>query len=202
MGWTKITLWKRVLVALVLGGVVGLGLRYGMGIEAGSAFAVEWLQPFGNAFVDLIKMLVVPLIIVTLISGVTAMGDPSRIGSLGARTIFLYMATTAFAVVIGLIMGTIFQPGAGVDFSTASTEALESVGARVEAGSAAANAGFLEKLFEVIPSNVFIAMTDGATGNVLQIIFFSLLFGAACLVAGEKAKPVVAVIESAAEVML
>lgn len=202
MGWTKITLWKRVLVALVLGGVIGLGLRYGIGVEAGSALANQWLQPFGNAFVDLIKMLVVPLIIVTLISGVTAMGDPARIGSLGVRTIGLYMLTTAFAVVIGLIMGTIFQPGAGVDFSTASTDALQDVGARVEAGTAAVEATFLEKLFEVIPSNVFIAMTDGATGNVLQIIFFSLLFGAACLVAGEKAKPVVAVIESAAEVML
>lgn len=202
MGWTKITLWKRVLVALVLGGVLGLGLRYGMGIEAGSALADAWLQPFGAAFVDLIKMLVVPLIIVTLISGVTAMGDPSRIGSLGLRTIVLYLGTTAFAVTLGLIIGTIFQPGNGVDFSTADTGALEDVSSRVEAGTAAVQASFLDKLFEVIPSNIFIAMTDGATGNVLQIIFFSLLFGAACLVAGEKAKPVTNVIDSAAEVML
>ncbi|MEM9668933.1 MAG: dicarboxylate/amino acid:cation symporter [Pseudomonadota bacterium] len=202
MGWTKITLWKRVAVGLILGLVLGLGLRYGMGVEAASSFAGDWLEPFGTAFVDLIKMLVVPLIIVTLVSGVTAMGDPAKLGSLGVRTIALYLGTTAFAVTIGLVIGTIFKPGEGVDFGVASEGDLANVQGRIERGSDAANLGPLEKLFAVIPDNIFIAMTDGATGNVLQIIFFSLLFGAACLVAGEAAKPITRVIDSAAEVML
>jgi len=202
MGWTKITLWKRVLVGLFFGLIVGLGLRYGTGVEAATAFANEWLQPFGEAFVNLIRMLVVPLIVVTLVSGVTAMGDPAKLGSLGMRTIGLYLVTTAFAVTLGLIMGTIFRPGEGVDFSTATSDDISSIEGRIETGSAAANAGFLDKLFAVIPDNIFIAMTDGATGNVLQIIFFSLLFGAACLVAGEAAKPLTRVIDAAAEVML
>lgn len=210
-GWTNITLWKRVLAGLALGLIAGLAIRYGMGTEttidgetiwASAAFGERWLQPFGQAFVDLIKMLVVPLIIVTLISGVTAMGDPSKLGGLGAMTIGLYMVTTAFAVTIGLVMGTLLQPGAGVDFATAQSEAIGDVQSRVEAGTAAANASVLNKLFAVIPDNIFIAMTDGATGNVLQIIFFSLFFGAACLLAGEKAEPLVKVIDSAAEVML
>ena len=209
-GYFRITLWKRVMVGLVLGLGLGLAMRYGMGTTGTGedvvfnsvAFADRWLQPFGQAFVDLIKMLVVPLIIVTLISGVTAMGDPEKLGSLGLMTIILYMATTAIAVTIGLAIGTVLQPGVGVDFSVATAENMATVQQKIEAGSAAANASFLDKLFEVIPSNIFIAMTDGPTGNVLQIIFFSLLFGAAALLAGEKAKPLTAVIDSAADVML
>ncbi|MEO0882060.1 MAG: dicarboxylate/amino acid:cation symporter [Pseudomonadota bacterium] len=202
MGWTKITLWKRVMVGLLLGLALGLALRTSMGADAASAFAGEWLEPFGTAFVDLIKMLVVPLIIVTLVSGVTAMGDPAKLGSLGARTIGLYLVTTAFAVTLGLLMGTLFQPGVGVDFAVASETDLSNVQGRIETGSGAANASAVEKIFAIIPDNIFIAMTDGATGNVLQIIFFSLLFGAACLVAGDAAKPLTRVIDAAAEVML
>lgn len=202
MSWTKITLWKRVMIGLVLGLVQGLGLRYGLGVEAGSAFADKWFDPFGDAFVNLIKMLVVPLIFVTLISGVTAMGDPSRVGSLGARTIGLYLLTTAFAVTLGLIVGTLLKPGVGVDFSLAGETAISDVQGQVAAGAAAANAGLLQKLFAVIPSNILIAMTEGATGNVLQIIFFALLFGVSCLLVGKAAEPVVNVINSATEVML
>ncbi|MEO1029069.1 MAG: cation:dicarboxylase symporter family transporter, partial [Pseudomonadota bacterium] len=168
MGWTKITLWKRVIGALLLGLIAGLGLRYGMGfvetaaigpdgnllldadgntvmnkVYHSKAWAIEWLKPFGNAFVDLIKMLVVPLIIVTLVSGVTAMGDKDRIGSLGVKTIGLYLLTTAFAVTIGLIIGTILQPGAGVDFSVASAADVTAVSGKVEDGNAALQASFL-----------------------------------------------------------
>lgn len=202
MGWTKITLWKRVMIGLVLGLSTGLAVRYGIGIEAGSAFAGAWFEPFGNAFVDLIKMLVVPLIFVTLVSGVTSMGDPARVGSLGLRTIALYMATTAVAVTLGLIVGVVLQPGAGVDFMVAGEDALGDVQNSVAAGTAAVEASVLQKLFAVIPSNIFIAMADGATGNVLQIIFFAILFGISCLLAGEKAQPVMRLIDGATEVML
>jgi len=209
-GYFKITLWKRVMIGMLLGLIAGVALRYGLGTTGtgenitynSAAFADQWLNPFKNAFVDLIKMLVVPLIIVTLISGVTSMGDPEKLGSLGLKTILLYMATTAVAVTIGLIIGTIMKPGVGVDFSVASADDIAAVTGKIEAGAAAANASFLNKLFEVIPSNIFIAMTDGATGNVLQIILFSLLFGAAALLVGEKAKPLTNLIDAAAEVML
>lgn len=210
MGWTKITLWKRVMAGLALGLLVGLALRYGMGssevdgeaVFASAAFGDEWLRPFGDAFVNLIKMLVVPLIFVTLVSGVTAMGDPAKLGGLGAKTIALYLVTTFFAVSLGLIMGTLIQPGTGVDFSSASSDAVTDVSQRIAAGASAVEASFLTKLFEIIPSNIVRAMATGDTGIVLQIIFFALVFGASCLVAGEAAKPVIAVIESAAEVML
>ena len=209
-GYFKITLWKRVMVGLLLGLGLGLALRYGMGTTGSAdsvvfnsvAFADSWLKPWGDAFVKLIKMLVVPLIIVTLISGVTAMGDPEKLGSLGIKTIALYMATTAVAVSLGLIVGTLMQPGNGVDFSTANTDAIGAVTQKIEAGTAAANASISSKLLEIIPTNIFIATSDGATGNVLQIIFFSLLFGAAALLVGDAAKPLTRVIDAAAEVML
>ena len=111
--WQAITLWKRVLIALFFGAVVGLSAHYG----GFSGVITTWIKPFGQAFVNLIKMLIVPLIIVTLVSGVVAMGDPKRLGSLGVKTILLYMGTTLFAVSLGLIFGTIFQPGIGVEFT-------------------------------------------------------------------------------------
>ena len=113
--WTEITLWKRVIGGLVLGLIVGLALRYGLGSDISAPFGETWLKPFGQAFVNLIKMLVVPLIFTTLVAGVTAMGDPSKLGSLGGRAIALYLGTTFIAVSIGLAMGTIFQPGNGVE---------------------------------------------------------------------------------------
>lgn len=208
-GWSKITLWKRVMLGLFLGLLAGLAIRYGMGAEtvdggrvwASADFANTWLKPFGDGFVRLIKMLVVPLIFTTLVSGVMAMGDPGRIGGLGARTIAMYLGTTFFAVSFGLLMGTLFQPGAGVDLSSATPDSQAAVLERLEK-AAAADTGIAGKILEVIPENIMIAMSDGATGNVLQIIFFALLFGVACLLAGEKAQPVGRVIESAAEAML
>lgn len=122
-GWLKITLWKRVMLGLVLGILLGLGLHYGVG-ETGINIATDWIYPFGKAFINLIKMLVVPLIFTTLVSGVTAMGDPAKLGSLGGRALGLYMGTTLIAVTIGLSIGTLVQPGAGFDLGLVSKDAI------------------------------------------------------------------------------
>ena len=197
MGWTKITLWKRVMGGLILGLLVGLGLRYGLGKDVAEPFADAWLKPFGDGFVRLIKMLVVPLIFTTLVAGVTAMGDPKKLGSLGGRAIALYMGTTFIAVIIGLSMGTLFQPGAGVDI-IADASAQESVVGKLDAASSA-NASFAQKILVIIPTNPVEAL---AAQDVLAIIFFAIVFGVGCLMAKEKAKPVQNAIESAAEVMM
>ena len=99
--WFKIDLWKRVMVGLVLGLVVGLGLRYGMGAEDGGKFATTWIEWIGDLFLRLIRMLIVPLVFFTLVSGIIAMGDPKRLGSLGLRTLGTYFGTTAIAVTLG-----------------------------------------------------------------------------------------------------
>ncbi len=207
--WSKITLWKRVVAGLILGLAVGLAARYGMGtkevdgqtIWASADFVTTWFKPFGDGFVRLIKMLVVPLIVTTLISGVMAMGDPAKLGSLGFRTLALYLGTTFFAVSLGLLMATILQPGVGVEIPMDPSTSASAVESRLQT-AAAADSSVAQKLLEVIPENIAIAMTDGATGNVLQIIFFSILFGVACLLAGEKGQPVARFMDSAAEVMM
>ncbi len=208
--WFGVTLWKRVLLGLVLGLIVGLSLRYGMGVEAAAPFADSWLKPFGDAFVSLIKMLVVPLIFTTLVAGVTAMGDPARLGGLGGRAIGMYLVTTWFAVSLGLLMGTIFQPGKGVDTASfgptidcagdlsGADSAVKSVCGRLNAASTTNNT-IAEKLLNIIPTNPVEALAET---NVLAIIFFAILFGVGCLLAGEKGRPVAAAIESAADVML
>ena len=95
--WFGIKLWKRILVALVLGGVVGF--FWGEG-----AVQIKWI---GDLFVRLIQMIVIPLVFATIVSGVLSLQDPKRLGSLGLKTIFLYILTTAFAIVIGMILGAL-----------------------------------------------------------------------------------------------
>mgnify|MGYP001461682829 CR=1 FL=1 len=87
-----------------------------MGQEAATAWIETWLRPVGDLFINLIRMLIVPLIFTTLVAGVIAMGKPSKLGSLGLKTIAAYFVTTIFANVIGLTFGTLFRPGIGVDF--------------------------------------------------------------------------------------
>ena len=125
--WQSIALWKRVFIGLAVGAVVGGLLRYviplpsfadpggadGAEISGAQYIGEHWIYPFGRAFVRLIKMLIVPLVVTTLVSGVAALGDPKRLGSLGARTLLLYVFTTLFAVILGLAAGTILRPGAG-----------------------------------------------------------------------------------------
>ena len=215
-GWFRITLWKRVMLGLVLGLLVGAALYYGLGKDAqgnpnAAEFADTWLKPFGDAFVKLIKMLVVPLIFTTLVAGVTAMGDPKRLGGLGGRAIGMYFLTTWVAVSLGLIMGTLFRPGVGIDVSTfgtaveCGTEAAMNAGAAVQEVCAKLDkaAGgpqtIAAKLLDIIPSNPVEALNDT---NVLAIIFFAIIFGIGCLLAGDKGRPVASAIESAADVML
>lgn len=197
MAWFRITLWKRVLLGLALGAAFGLALHYYVGAEAASSVATTLFKPFGDAFVSLIRMLVVPLIFTTLVAGVTAMGDPARLGSLGGRTLLIYLLTTWVAVTIGLVIGTLVQPGAGFDLSSISTSELDSARDRLATNDAAM--GLTERLVAIIPTNPIAAF---ANGDVLQIIFFAIFVGVGCLMAGERGRPLAGAIESGADVMM
>ncbi len=195
--WFKIDLWKRVMVGLVLGLALGLGLRYGMGAEAGGAFATTWISWIGDLFLRLIRMLIVPLVFFTLVSGIIAMGDPKRLGSLGARTIGTYLCTTAIAVTLGLIMATIFQPGASLSpetFAGADVSKMQDVAQKAEQAG-----GFVDRLLAIVPTNPVDAL---AKGNILQIIFFAIMFGVGILMAGKIAKPVGDWFDGASEAMM
>lgn len=175
--WFETALWKRVALALVLGAIVGS--FWGSGADS-----ISWM---GDIFLRLIRMVIVPLVFLTLVSGVIAMGDPKRLGSIGSKTLAMYIATTAVAIIIGLTLASIIQPGQGVDFGGAESRSLESA------------QPLSERLVSIIPKNPIAAM---ANSEMLPIIFFGLMFGAGLMMSREKGAPVAKVIDSGAEVML
>lgn len=175
--WFDVVLWKRILAALVLGAIAGLIL----GEAAGS---LRWI---GELFIRLIRMVVVPLVFLSIVSGVAAMGDPRRLGSIGGRTLFLYACTTVTAVVMGLSFGALFQPGVGVDFAGVAPQKLGPPPSATD------------HLMGIVPLNPFGALAEG---QLLGVIFFSVLVGAAIPVVGERAEPVRKVFEGGVEMML
>lgn len=175
--WFDVALWKRILGALVLGVVAGVLLG-----EA--AESIKWL---GDLFIRLIRMVVVPLVFVSIVSGVAAMGDPRRLGSIGGRTLLLYLATTVVAVGLGQGLGALFRPGAGIDFSGVTARPV------AEAPSVG------QQLMNIVPLNPLGALAEG---DMLAVIFFSILLGVAMIAAGEAAQPVRRVFDAGVELML
>lgn len=175
--WFAIPLWKRILTALVLGVIVGI--IWGEGAES-----IVWL---GDLFIRLIRMVVVPLVFVTLVAGVVSMGDPSKLGSLGIKTLAIYMLTTLAAITIGLSTAALLEPGVGVDLSSAVPGEIQEA------------IPLSERLMSIVPSNPIAALAEG---NILAIIFFALLVGVSLLTVGDKGKPLADLMESSTEVML
>ena len=175
---TELKLWARVITALVLGMILGF-------IFGDAAQSSKWI---GDLFVRLIRMLVIPLIFTSLVSGVVSMGDPKRLGSIGVKTIGLYLVSTMFAIVIGLVLGSVFQPGQGIDLT-----GVEPMTAGVASTSVA------DSLFGIVPINPISSL---ANGEVLPIIFFSILLGIGIIMGGEKTKAVGNVFSAAAEAVL
>lgn len=175
--WFKITLWKRILGALILGLIVGL-------IWGEGANSIRWM---GDIFVRSIRMLVVPLIFTTLVAGVVAMGDARRLGSIGLKAFALYLGTTALAITIGLIFGTIMQPGVGVDLSGAEAQTLSTT------------TTLAERLISMIPINPIAALAEG---NILAVIVFAILIGIGIIMVGDEAKVLKDLFNAGSEVML
>lgn len=195
--WFKIDLWKRVLVALVLGLGAGIALRYGLGEESAGDFAKTWIGWLGDLFLRMIKMLIIPLVFFTLVSGVIAMGDPKKLGSLGGRAMAMYFGTTAVAVTIGLAVGTVMQPGASLTPETFAGVETAAIEAKQEAAEQAG--GIVDRLLKIVPTNPFEALTNG---DVLQVIFFSIMLGIGILMAREKGEAAARFFDSAAEAVM
>jgi Na+/H+-dicarboxylate symporter len=185
--WFKMKLWLRVLLALAAGIGFGILMNDTLGSADATIFMQTWIQPVGDAFIRLIRMLIVPLIFTTLVAGIMAMGDPARLGSLGLKTILLYMGTTLFANIVGLAVGTIFRPGVGADLGA------------VTPGELAEATPLIDRVLAIIPQNPVAALAEG---NVLAIIFFSIMLGVAILSTGKAGKPVGDLFESASEVVM
>ena len=170
--WFETKLWKRVFLGLILGVAFGLGAIELLGPEAGEALLAN-IKVLGDIFISLIRLVIVPLIFFTLVAGVLALGDPAKLGTIGIKTIALYMATTFFANIIGLGMGTIFRPGDGVDLGGAEPRAVT-----------AEAAGFFERLAQMATKNPF---EKFLSGDPLTLVLTGMLIVAAFIVSRKPA---------------
>lgn len=171
----RVPLWQQILVGLVLGVVVGMLFK---------SLALG-LAPVGALFLNAIKMLIVPLVFVSLVAGITAMSDSAKLGRISVKTIAIYLVTTAFAVSIGLAFGTLFSPGDGMNMVASGSEEAKQAPSLVQI------------LVGLVPTNPVMAFAEG---NILQIIVFAIALGVSMNLIGEKAAPVVRFFDSLAEV--
>jgi Na+/H+-dicarboxylate symporter len=176
--WFGIPLWQRVVAALFLG--IAVGLFWGPGAEN-----IKWI---GDLFIRAIKMLVVPLIFFSLVSGVAAIGDLRKLGSVGGRALLLFVITGQIAVFLGLAMGTIIQPGAGL-------EATLPEGAEIPAPNPVSPT---DMILSMVPENPIQVM---AQTQVLPLIVFALLVGIGILMAKEEGEPAAKIFDSGAIIM-
>jgi proton glutamate symport protein len=184
----KISLAAQILIGLVLGVIVGA-------IFYGNANIQTYLQPLGDIFLNLIKMIVVPIIISTLIVGVAGTGDMKQLGRLGGKTLIYFEVITTIAIIVGLLAANLFQPGAGIDMSSLQQSDISSY---VETTEAQEDQGPFHIIVDIVPKNVINAMAEG---DMLAIIFFSVLFGLGVAAIGERGKPVLAFFQGTADAM-
>ena len=178
-------IWK-----IAIGFVIGIVLGFVIGpMQQSSTFISNFLIPLldliGKIFLGLLKMLIVPLVFASIITGAASIGDPKVLGRIGIKTILLYLSTTVVAIFFGLVLGNIIQPGLGLSIEGA-------------AGEAKAAAGMVDVLMGIIPVNPLQALVSG---SMLQIIVFALFLGVSATLIGEKGKAFLKFNESLAETM-
>ncbi|WP_040582268.1 dicarboxylate/amino acid:cation symporter [Sedimentibacter sp. B4] len=176
----KLQLTTKIFIGLALGILLGIILQPNPDI------AVKFVKPFGTLFLNLIKLVIVPLVFSSLVVGTCGMDDVRKLGRIGGKTVAYYMLTTAFAVTIGLILANLSNVGGGFSIP---------VDAKVEVAAAP---NVIDTLLNIIPSNPLKALVDG---NMLQIIAFALIIGAGIIGIGEKGKVLFNFFDSMADVM-
>ena len=176
------------MIGLVLGIAVGWAFY-------GNADIQTYLQPIGDIFLNLIKMIVVPIIISTLIVGVAGTGNIKQLGRLGGKTLIYFEVITTIAIVVGLLAANVFQPGVGIDMTQLEQTDISSYVATEEAQE---DKGPLHILVDIVPKNIVSAM---ANGDMLAIIFFSVVFGLGVAAIGERGRPVLAFFQGTADAM-
>ena len=176
----KISLAWQMMIGLALGVVVGALVE--------QETAKTFLQPLGDLFIRLIRMVVVPLVLATIIAGAAGISDTSKLGRVATKTLICYALTTAVAVAMGLIFASFIQPGVGLDLSTEGLAAKA-----VEAPP------LTQTLLNIVPINPMQAMSEG---QMLQIIFFAVIFGFGLSALGERGKPVLNFFELVGDTMI
>lgn len=235
----KLALHWKILIGLALGVVWAL-LSASLGW---SQFTIDYIQPFGTIFINLLKLIAVPLVLFSIISGVAGLGDPSSLGRLGAKTLGFYLGTTLMAITVGLLLVNAIGPGRLVDKQTRienrisyelwaqkNNESIkdnrhflqdpqyretvaqvrsrgtdevqrQQVANEIETAEKTKEAGPLQPLVDLIPSNIFSSLSTG--GSMLQVIFFAIFFGICLLfIPRDKAQPVISFVDGTMEVFL
>ncbi|MHC4131479.1 MAG: dicarboxylate/amino acid:cation symporter [Planctomycetota bacterium] len=174
----KLKIHTQIIIAIILGIIAGLFLKE----------KAEHLQIIGDLFIRLLKMIIIPLILASVVNGITQIGNIRNLGRIGLKTFIYYLTTTILAVTIGLILVNLIQPGTGAELADKATELPEQ-----------AAPSFITIITDIIPQNLFESM---ANDKVLQIIFFAILLGAAISSVGEKAKSISVIFEAANTVIM
>ena len=194
--------WK-ILIGMLLGLIFGFLM---LQIEGGSGFTKAWIKPLGTIFVKLLKLIAVPLILASLIKGISDLKDISKFASIGVKTIIIYVITTVIAISIGLTLVNVFNPGDGVSDATISklTETYatnSSVQGKIAEANRQQQSGPLDFVVDMIPENAFSALSNNKL--MLQVIFLAIFLGISLLLIGEKrAKPLKDVFDSLNDVVL
>lgn len=186
----KLELHWRILIGMLLGILFGFLMTLP---EWGKDFVTDWIQPFGTIFIKLLKLIAIPLIMASLIKGISDLQDISKFRNIGLRTIVLYISTTAVAITIGLLIVNTLNPGKGISQETVDrlTETFatgEEVTSKLEEAHTQRESGPLELLVDMVPDNAISAMGDNSL--MLQVIVFTIFLGISMLLIGEeRAKP-------------
>ena len=186
----KISLTTKILIGLFLGFICGLILKSIPDSYIKDTIIIGGiLKIFGTGFTTAIKMMVVPLVFVSLVCGTSSMGDIKKLGRIGTKTMAFYLSTTAVAIIIALFLGSVLKPGAGLDMS-------HMVSGEVSIGE---SKSLVDIILGIVPSNPIKAFADG---EMLQIIFFAMITGIAMSIVGKKAEPVRVIFESLNEICM
>ncbi|MFP3728460.1 cation:dicarboxylase symporter family transporter [Priestia filamentosa] len=175
---------------------IGLGLGIAVGaFFYGNETAMAILQPIGDIFLHLIKMIVIPIVIAALVVSIAGVGDIKKLGKLGGKTILYFEIVTTIALAVGLLAANLFHPGTGIDMGNLEKSNISTY---EETAQSKEDVSIADQFVHIIPSNIFQSLAEG---DLLAIVFFSVLLGIGVAVVGEKGKPVLNFFDGILEAM-
>ncbi|KQC33539.1 glutamate:proton symporter [Nonlabens sp. YIK11] len=183
----KLALHWQILIGMVLGILFGFLM---VQFDWGRGFVEDWINPFGTIFVNLLKLIAVPLILASLIKGISDLKDIAKFRKMGLRTIIIYIATTVIAITLGLGLVNLLNPGSGISQETidnlsATYEGNSDIAGKLSTAAMQKDSGPLQALVDMVPDNAVAAMSNNSL--MLQVIFFAIFLGISMLLIGEKA---------------
>ena len=199
----RLALHWQILIGMLLGVLFGLSMTF---VDGGGTFVGNWIKPLGTIFVKLLKLIAVPLIIASLVKGISDLKDISKFKEIGLRTIGIYIGTTVIAITLGLLLVNIVKPGNGISEETINklTETYAGSGniqSKIAEATKQKSSGPLQFMIDMVPDNAIKAMANNK--SMLQVIFFTIFLGISMLLVGEKrSSPLKSFFDSLNEVVL